>query len=91
MEGQPQPQIPPSQPNFIHPQQGAGDHQNLYRQPRLAVWGSGVPKKELSHAAKRQGAVSRRGCMNSHIALQSHSPCLVKTTNVGGKMWQVKL
>ena len=50
----------------------------------LALWGSGAPKKELSHA-KRQGAVSRREYMNSPIALQSHSPCLSKTTNVGGK------
>ena len=29
--------------------------------------------------------------MNSRIASQTHSPCLAKTRNVGGKMWQVKL
>ena len=63
---------------------GAGDCKNLYWQPMLAVWGSGTPQKELSHA-KRQGAVSRRECMNSLIASQSHSPYLSKTTNVGGK------
>ena len=50
----------------------------------LAVWGSGTPKKELSNA-KRQGVVSRRECMNSPIASQSHCLCLSKTTNVGGK------
>ena len=50
----------------------------------LAGWGSGAPKKELSHA-KRQGAVSRGECMNIPIASQSHSLCLSKTANVGGK------
>ena len=50
----------------------------------LAVWGSGAPKKELPYA-KRQGIVSGKECMNSPIVSQSHSPCLSKTTNVGGK------
>ena len=50
----------------------------------LVVWGNGASQEELSHA-KRQGAVSGRECMNSPTALQSHSPCISKATNVGGK------
>ena len=50
----------------------------------LAVRGNGASQEELSHA-KRQGAVSGKECMNSPTASQSHSPCISKTTNVGGK------
>ena len=50
----------------------------------LAVWGNGASHEELPHA-KRQGAVSGRECMNSPTDLQSHSPCISKATNVGGK------
>ena len=50
----------------------------------LAVWGNGASQEELSHA-KRQGDVLGRECMNSPTGLQSHSPCISKATNVGGK------
>ena len=50
----------------------------------LAVWGSGTPEKELSHA-KRQGAVSRGECINSPINSHSHSPCISRSTTLGGK------
>ena len=50
----------------------------------LAVWGNGASQEELSNA-KRLGAVSWRTCMNSPTALLSHSPCISKATNVGGK------
>ena len=50
----------------------------------LTVWGNGASQEELPHT-KRQGAVSGRECMNSPTDLQSHSPCICKSTNVGGK------
>ena len=50
----------------------------------LAVWGNRASQEELPHA-KRQGAVSGRECMNSPTDSQSHSRCISKSTNVGGK------
>ena len=50
----------------------------------LAVWGNGASQEELPHA-KRQGVVSGRECTNSPTDLQSHSQCISKSTNVGGK------
>ena len=50
----------------------------------LAVWGNWSSQEELSHA-KRQGADLGRECMESPTDLQSHSPCISKATNVGGK------
>ena len=55
----------------------------------LAVLRNGASQEELFRA-KRQGAVSRRECMNSPTALQSHSPCISKATNVVGKNVEVK-
>ena len=50
----------------------------------LAVRGSGTPEKKLSYA-KRQEAVSRGECMNSPINPHSHSPCISRSTTLGGK------
>ena len=50
----------------------------------LAVWENGASQEELLHA-KRQGAVSGRECRNSPTYVQRYSPCISKTTNVGGK------
>ena len=81
---QPQPQRPHFQPSTTHPQQEQG---NVKTYVDDQCWQCG----EMGHLKrnclmlKGKGLFLGRECMNSPTDLQSHSPCISKATNVGGK------